>query len=314
MEYIRETTDFYIKEKTAITIGKFDGLHIGHQELIHKIVKKKSEHYKSVVFTFEMPPIDLLKNKQSEILLTNEERRFVFKHIGVDYVVEFPFTPEIAKLEPEEFVKTILVNKLNAGYIAIGTDFHFGYQRRGNYKLLTKLGEKYGFQVEVVEKLQYEGRDISSTFVKEEVKKGNIEKVNILLGHPFCIIGEVIHGKKIGRTLGMPTANLIPPDNKLLPPNGAYVSKTKFDEKWYEGITSIGYNPTVGGESQRRVETYLFGFEGDLYGKIIEVELYTFERAEIKFDSLEELKERLYKDMEFAKAYFQNPKLTAVDK
>lgn len=309
MEYIKGITEFLIKGKSAITLGKFDGLHRGHQKLTHKILSKKAEGYQAVIFTFAIPPLSLLKHQHPKVLLTNQEKRYVFERIGIDYLIEFPFDEKIAKMEPEEFVKTVLVDKVNAGYIAVGSDFRFGHNRRGDYKLLGELGKTYGFEVEVVEKEQFEGRDISSTFVKEEVEKGNIEKVSTLLGRPFSIIGEVLHGRKIGRTLGMPTANLIPPKSKLLPPNGVYVSKTKIEDGHsYEGITSIGYNPTVGEKSYKTVETYLFGLNEDIYGEIIEVDLYTYERPEMKFNSLEELREKMQSDMEFGKAYFKNYK------
>lgn len=295
MEYIVGTTEFSCEEDCAVTLGKFDSLHRGHQRLIRRVRQLQREGLKGVVFT--------LNSNKSEVLLTEEERRSLLEGQGLSCLIDCPFVPEISHMEPEAFVSRILVDRLHAKYLVVGTDFHFGYQRKGDYRLLQNLQDKYGFQVEVIHKKKYEGKEISSTFVKEELKKGNMGVVNELLGRPYGIIGEVLHGRKIGRTLGMPTTNLIPEKEKLLPPNGVYASKTVIDGKMYPGITNIGYKPTVG-ESFRGVETYIFDFDQDLYGKTIEILLYTFERPEMKFDSLEKLKECMHRDIEFGKEYF----------
>lgn len=305
MKYFTNTTEITLKGKSAITLGKFDGLHLGHQTLLHKILNKKKEGYESAVFTFVAPPLDLLDHKISEVLLTNQERRIILERMGINCLIEYPFTTEIARISPEEFIKNILVDKLHAVYIAVGTDFRFGHNRSGDYELLASLGKEYGYEVEVVEKVRQGDREISSTYVKEEITYGNIEKVNKLLGYPYTIMGEVTHGRKLGRTLGMPTANIIPQDNKLLPAGGVYASKTRIDGTYYYGVTNIGNNPTVGGTSRKIVETFLFDFNEDIYGKFVEVELYTYERPEIKFNSLEELKKEIQKDIQFGKDYFK---------
>jgi len=303
MNYIADTTNFKIEEKTAVTLGKFDGLHKGHLKLIKKILAKR-EQMKTVIFTFSIAPAELLNHKSAELLLTNEERRTFVEQLGLDYLVEYPFDMKIASMEPETFIKEILVDKLNAGYIAVGTDFRFGHKRKGDYRLLEKLSKKYGFILEVVDKEMFEGEEISSTLVRKEVSLGNMEKVNCLLGHPFSVIGEVLHGRKIGRTIGMPTTNLVPPCRKLLPPNGVYASKTVIDGRSYIGVTNIGHKPTVGREIEKGVETYIFDFEGNLYEKIIEIQLFRFERPEEKFESLDALKEQLERDIQFSRDYF----------
>ena len=206
-------------------------------------------------------------------------------------------------MEAEDFVREILVNRLHAKSIVVGKDFHFGYKRGGDATLLLWLQKKYGFQVEVVEKEQYKGRDISSTYVKEALEAGNMELVNDLLGYRYFISGEVLHGRRIGRTLGMPTTNLVPSTKKLLPPNGVYLSRTRIGEQAYYGVTNIGYKPTIG-ETFRGVETYLFDFDGDLYGENIDVELWKFKRPEMKFDSVEHLKNQMQADIAFGKEYF----------
>lgn len=296
MECVEGTTEFYMEDDCAVTLGKFDSLHRGHQRLIRRVKQLQRDGLKGVVFT--------LNSNKSEIFLTKEERENILLKQGISCLIECPFVPEISHMEPEEFVAGILVAQLHAKYIIVGTDFHFGYQRKGDYALLEKLQEKYGFQVEVIHKKQYGGRDISSTYVKEELSKGNMGVVNELLGRPYGITGEVLHGRKIGRTLGMPTTNLIPAKEKLLPPNGVYASKTLIDGIAYSGITNIGYKPSVGAEVFRGVETYIFDFDQDLYGRTIEVLLYTFERPEVKFDSLDKLKEAMHRDIEFGKEYF----------
>lgn len=296
MECVEGTTEFNMEGNCAVTLGKFDSLHRGHHRLIRRVKQLQREGYKGVVFT--------LNSNKSEIFLTVEERRKLIEKQGISCLIECPFVPEISHMEPEEFVEKILVGQLHAKYLVVGTDFNFGYQRKGNCELLLNLQSKYGFQVEIVHKKQHMGRDISSTYVKEELKKGNMGVVNELLGRPYGIIGEVMHGRKIGRTLGMPTTNLIPAKEKLLPPNGVYAAKAVIDGVPYPGITNIGYKPSVGADTFRGVETYIFDFDRELYGSRIEILLYTFERPELKFDSLDKLKEAMYRDIEFGKEYF----------
>lgn len=305
MEYIKGTTDFSIEEPSVVTIGKFDGLHVGHQKLLHLVCEKKKDGVKAVVFTFDVPPGAKLSGKGMDTLVTNEERCQMLEEQGIDYLIECPFVPEIMSMEPERFVEEVLVGRLKARYIVAGTDCGFGHNRRGDYKLLQKLAPTYGYEVDIVEKVQYQGRDISSTYVREEIAKGNMELADFLLGYTYRISGKVEHGNHLGGTkLDMPTANLFPPEHKLLPPNGVYATKTIVDGKRYEGISNIGTKPTVSEGNARGIETFLFDFSGDLYGKNITVELYTFERPEMKFASLDELKVQMHKDMEFGKKFF----------
>lgn len=309
MEYIRKTTDFQIQQKTAVSIGKFDGMHRGHQKLLNRMLYLAKEELSTLIFTFDLPPSYVLHNDSKEegqkTLMTNAERAAYFEHMGIDYLVECPFEPEIAGMEPSVFIEEILVKRLKAKYVVVGTDCHFGHQRKGDTVLLLELAEKWGYQVEVIGKELEHEREISSTYVREELVKGNMENVKALLGYPYTIRGEVLHGRKIGRTLGMPTTNLIPQERKLLPPDGVYASKTCVDGEIYEGITNIGCKPTIGDKIARGVETYLFDYEGDLYGKTIEVCLYTFRRPEMKFHSLDALKAQMQADILFVKSYFK---------
>lgn len=296
MEVIRETTQFQIAQPTAISLGKFDGLHQGHQLLLERILNKKKEGLKTLIFTFDF-------GERPGLMLASE-RREMLREKQVDYLLECPFVPEISHMEPEAFVEEILVKRLKVKYLAVGTDFRFGYQRGGDYRLLQNMGKTLGFQVEVVEKACWQGREISSTYIREELELGNMELVNQLLGYAYSVSGEVLHGRQIGRTLGLPTVNLLPEEQKLLPPNGVYATRTVIGKEVFEGITNVGYKPTVGGETRKGVETYLFDVDRDLYGKEITVQFYGFERPEAKFASLEDLKYQIEQDVRWGKAYF----------
>ncbi len=296
MKIIKNTTKFQIAEPTAISLGKFDGLHQGHHLLVERVLKKKKEGLASLIFTFDFG--------ERPALTLPEERRELLRREHLDYLVECPFTPELSHMEPEEFVQEVLKKRLHAKYLAVGTDFRFGYQRRGDYHLLQQMSESCGFQVEVVEKACWQGREISSTFIREELEQGHMELVNQLLGYAYSVTGEVLHGRQIGRTLGMPTTNLLPKEQKLLPPNGVYATRTIIAGETFEGITNIGYKPTVGGETKRGVETYLFDLDRNLYGEIIQVQFYGYERPERRFPTLEALKAQIESDVAWGREFF----------
>ena len=296
MKIIKGTTEFQIQEETAISLGKFDGFHQGHQLLVDRVLQKKREGLKSLIFTFDFG--------DRPVLLLPEERRRMLGKRGVDYLLECPFVESISHMEAEKFVREILVRRLHVRYLAVGTDFRFGYQRRGDYRLLERLSAECGYQVEVVEKACYQGEEISSSRIRRELEQGHMELVNQLLGYAYSVTGEVLHGRRIGRTLGMPTTNLLPSERKLLPPNGVYATRTVIAGELFEGITNIGYKPTVGGETRKGVETYLFDVDRDLYGEILTVRFYGYERAERKFASLDELKKRIEQDVFWGRTYF----------
>lgn len=304
-------TEFRIKEPTVVTIGKFDGRHKGHQKLLGRMLAfKKRRGYQTGVFTFDMAPAARLSGEAQKVITTNQERRSHMEKMGIDYLVEYPFTSDVAHLSPEAFVREILIGKMNAKAIVVGTDCGFGYQRSGNAKRLEELSKIYGYELEVVVKEQDEKRDISSTYIKEELAKGHIEKANRLLGEPYAIHGIVVHGSHMGGAVfGFPTANLIVPEEKFLPLYGVYVSRVLVEGRYYGGITNIGCKPTVEAKEAVGVETYLFDFDQDLYGKNIEVQLFHFERPEKKFGSFEELKAQLERDREYGLSYLDKQKL-----
>lgn len=307
MRVITGTREFQIEEPTAVTIGKFDGRHKGHQKLLREMLcLKESRGLKSAVFTFDMAPAGVMAGRVQTVITTNQERRNKMAKMGIDYLVEYPFDQETAHMKPEKFVSEVLVRQMHAKAVVVGTDCSFGYKGKGNAELLKELSGVFGFDAVIIEKAQDDHRDISSTYVREELDLGNIEKANELLGEPYAIHGVVVHGNHIGGTiLGFPTANILPPPEKHLPPFGVYVSQVLVDGSLYRGVTNIGKKPTVAGESPVGVETFIMGLEENLYGKEIEVQLLNFERPEQKFASLEELREQIEKDKKYAQAYFE---------
>lgn len=297
MIYTTEIPHLKAPFRSVVTLGKFDGLHRGHQKLIQCILEHKKENCKTVIFTFDVPPRNHMLHTPPKFLLTYEERRELAESFGTDILAECPFTDELMHMEPEQFVKEYLVDRLHAEFIAVGPDFRFGYGRRGTPQMLSELGKVYDFQVTILEKEKDGERDISSTYVREELEQGNIEKVNHLLGYTYFTRGEIVHGRQLGRTIGIPTANLIPPDIKKLPPNGVYITESLIGDRLYQGVTNVGYKPTVK-ENFLGVETYLFSCNEDLYGQEAEVRFYHYLRPETKFAALEELKQQLNKDVE----------------
>lgn len=318
MRYIAGTTDFRIEEPTVVTLGKFDGRHRGHQKLMAKMEEiKRRAGWKMAVFTFNVTPDAMVTGQAQQVLTTNLERRSNMRRTGVDYLVEYPFTQETLHMEAEEFVRRILVGQMNARAVVVGTDCSFGYNRSGNAQVLKELSKKYGYEAWVIEK-EKDGamdRDISSTYIREELDKGNVEKAWELLGEPYAIHGEVVHGRNMGgRVFGFPTANILPPPGKRLPLFGVYVSRVRMGDACYRGVTNIGRKPTVEGDNPVGAETYIFGLDQDIYGKVIEVQLLSFVRRERTFGSLEELKGQIQRDKEQAERYFQaHPELEGQD-
>lgn len=316
MIYISGTKDFNLSN-TAVALGKFDGLHRGHKVLIDRINKYKSKGMLSVMFTFDFHPGILLGHEEQQLIYTVKERRAIAEQLGIDILIEYPFTEETAAMEPTDFIQDVLMDKVGARFVVVGTDFRFGRHRAGNTDLLESMSLSLGYSAIICPKLcdivpagfdgnmQPEMREISATLIRKAITKGDIEFANRLLGYPFNIIGEVVHGHELGRTIGMPTANIVAPDTKLLPPNGVYYSKAKIFGKLYHAVTNIGYKPTITGHNAKGIETYVYDFKGDLYGKSIEVELFHYGRPEMKFSSIEALKTQMQKDGERSRRYFE---------
>ncbi|SFC92658.1 bifunctional riboflavin kinase/FAD synthetase [Butyrivibrio sp. YAB3001] len=300
MQIITRLDELNIQDKTAIAIGKFDGIHLGHKKLLKYITDQKQDGLKATVFTFEPSPEEFFVGHPVRQLFTRNEKRKAFEELGIDILVEFPLTLETAATPPEDFVKMILVEDLKADFIAAGTDVSFGDKGRGDQYLLKNLSKELGFELCLIDKVMLDGEEVSSTRVRNQVADGNMPMVTRLLGNDYCVCGIVEHGRQLGRTIGIPTVNILPSANKLLPPFGVYSSIVKIDGKEYNGMTNIGRKPTVSSSNQVGVETYLYDFNEDVYGKMIEVRLKKFVRPEMKFDSIEQLKAQIENDLEAA--------------
>lgn len=304
MEYLRIENDFPRFSNSAVTLGKFDGVHRGHRKLVDKVLERKEDGAQAVIFAFET------KSKQ---LFEKKERAKYLESLGVDILLECPLNEKMKHMKAENFVKEILVGDLAVSYVAVGEDFRFGHERKGTPDMLKEFGVKYGFEVEILPKEMEGRRKVSSTYIREELKYGNMEKVARLLGRNFSVDGEIVHGKGLGHKKLFPTINMIPSVDKLMPPNGVYLTISKFAEKCYCGVTNVGYKPTVG-EAFLGVETYLFGCDEDLYGRECSVEFLKFQRPEQKFSSVEALKKQLEKDIREAENYFAETEKNSLQK
>ena len=286
-------------DKSVVTIGKFDGIHKGHEVLIEKTVDySKQEQLTSVVFTFKNSPISYFSNIITREIITEVEKMNKLKLLGVDVVIDIPFNKDMAEISAQDFVKQILVDKLGAKKLIIGHDFAFARKREGTPPILKILGKKYGFDVEVIEPVVINNIRVSSTHVKDLIYAGRVDEIKNYLGRNYAIEGTVIHAKQLGRTLGFPTANLRLQENLIIPKRGIYATKVHIGNEVYVGATNIGYNPTVNGE-QMSVETNILQFNKDIYGKTIKLEFLERIRDEKKFKDLNELKLQLKMDTNY---------------
>lgn len=305
MDYIREIQAYQCEKESAVTLGKFDGLHRGHQKLIQKICEKKEKfHVKTIVFAFDMNPFFRQKGLVRKGITTNEERKECLSQV-VDVLVECPFDERISTMTAEDFIEKILVQTFHAKYIVVGTDFRFGFEKKGDVAMLAAYAEKNGYELTVVSKEMFGNREISSTYIREELEKGHLENVNQMLGYPYTISGMVEHGKQLGRTLGFPTLNVHPSDEKMLPPKGVYMTNTFVDGQIYHGLGNVGFKPTVAEEHRMLIETFLFDYNGNAYGKEVRTQLLHYKRPEQKFDSVDELKAQIDTDIDYARDYFK---------
>lgn len=301
MKYENDFEHLQLREDTALSLGKFDGLHRGHGLLLDIICEKKNTGLKSAVFTFQFPT----QNGKHKVITTSEEKKRILQERGIDYLIECPFTKSIMEMEAEQFIEEA-VRRLRVKWMAVGTDFRFGHNRRGDYHMLQNYASKYGYQLSVVPKMQHGEEDISSTCIRREIEAGHMELVHELLGYPYFIEGTITHGRRIGRTIGFPTINLQPLPEKILPPLGVYLSNVILDEKQYNGITNIGKKPTIHGNRPAGAETFIYDFNGDVYGKRVRVNILRFVRPERKFEGIEQLREQLSADISYGRKYFNN--------
>ena len=308
MQIIHGTTDFQLNTDTAIAMGKFDGVHMGHRKLLESILNKRESGLKTCIFTFDPAPAVLFGLSDGRELSTREEKRILFEKMGIDILVEFPMTMETAAIPGDNFVREYLCGKLGARYIAAGEDVSFGSRGAGNTALLQQLQPELGYELDIIEKVCMDGEEVSSTRIRALVEAGRMREAAKLLGAPYTVKGVVSNGRKIGRTIGFPTLNIHPDEDKLMPCKGVYFSRVCIREKdagakqeIYTAISNVGWKPTVSEERIMGVETYVYDFERDIYGADVEVALLEFHRPEVSFESLEALKNQLKDDIEAGK-------------
>lgn len=283
---------------SAVTLGKFDGVHLGHQKLLQKVLDKEKEGMRGIMFAID---------SRDTGILTEEEREDFVSDFGIDVLIECPFSRELMTMSPEKFLSFVLKDTLHASYVVVGTDFCFGYRRAGNADTLLSLQEKFGYQACIIDKECYGGEEISSTRVRTALQKGDMELVAALLGRTYTVTGEVLHGRHLGSSIGFPTANLIPGSEKLLPPDGVYVSVTSLqDGRRLGGVTNIGTNPTIGEGNVRSVETNLFDFNEDIYGQKTVTSILHRIRGEMIFGSVSQLSARMAEDAQAGREYLKS--------
>ncbi len=286
----------------VITIGTFDGVHIGHQKIINRLINnaKELDLLPTVLTFFPHPRMVLQKDADIKLLNTIEERGVILKKLGLQQLIIHPFTVEFSRLSATEFVRDLLVNKLNTKKIIIGYDHRFGRNRNANINDLIAFGSTLNFNVEEIPAQEINEVSVSSTKIRRALDEGDINTANKYLGYNYMISGTVTKGKELGRQLGFPTANIhIKEEYKLIPKNGAYVVQSVFNSTTVFGMMNIGFNPTVQGTTQT-IEVHFFDFNEDLYGKKIQIDILERLRDEQKFDSVEDLKEQLHIDKQTA--------------
>jgi riboflavin kinase/FMN adenylyltransferase len=288
----------YNSKKSVVTIGTFDGVHIGHKKILERIIFNAKElNCESVVLTFfPHPRMVLQDNSVVQLLNTVDEKTLLLEKTGIDNLIIHPFNQEFSRLTAEEFVRQILVNQLNIRKIIIGYDHRFGRNRTANINDLIVFGEEYGFEVEQISAQEINDNAVSSTKIRNAILEGNITLANNYLGYNYFFSGIVVKGKQLGRTIGFPTANIkINEDYKLIPKNGVYIIKSNYDKKTIFGLMNIGTRPTVEGTNQT-IEVFFLDFDKDIYDETLTIEIIEFIRNEQKFDSLEELKKQIEND------------------
>jgi len=285
--------------KTAVAIGKFDGLHTGHMPLIGKLGRVAEEKgLKTVVLSFSPYPSAVIGGVYTPSILAAGEKIRLLEDAGVDCLAEVPFTPEFAGTEPEAFVRDVLAGALSCGALVVGRDYGFGRGRRGTVGFLKDVSPRYGFDVIVSESVESDGEKVSSSRIRDLIARNDLRAAEKLAGRPYFIMGRVRRGLRNGTKMGFPTANIVPGPGKLLPSNGVYRTRTRVGPDTYESVTNIGSNPTVArGGPANRVETHILDFDRDIYGFEIIVEFYDFLRGEVRFDGLDGLKTQIASDV-----------------
>ncbi len=308
MKIIHSIAEFHCSHKTIVTIGTFDGVHVGHQKILKNLIRTAKEGgKKSVLLTFFPHPRMVLQKEMDLYLLnTIEEKSLLLDEMGLDYLIIHPFSKDFSRLSAIDFVREFLVNKLNTYQLVIGYDHHFGKNREGNIDQLKEYGLLYDFFVEEIPSQDIDEVSVSSTKIRNALLSGNLKTANTFLGYNYMLNGKVIRGESFGSKIGFPTANLeIKESYKLIPKTGVYIVKTEIDHRVIYGMMNIGFRPTLGGKN-KTIEVHLFDFKKDIYGEIITVELFYFLRNEKKFDTIEMLSNQLAIDKKNAISFLSN--------
>ena len=294
-----------LNEDTAITLGTFDGLHIGHVKIIKQLVKDaKDRNLKSVVYTFKNHPLSLNESIETpSTIFKLDYKTKILEELGVDILIFLNFNDEQKNIEPNYFIEEILVKKLRMKHLVVGYDYHFGKKAKGDTELLIKSSRKYHYSYDIVDPIKKDYVRVSSTLIRKLLANGKIKDANYYLGRPYSLEGKVIDGEKIGRQIGYPTANLELDNNFAILRPGVYITKTLLDGEFYYSVTNVGFNPTLK-QSDFSVETYILDFDQSIYGKHIRVDFYKKIRDELKFKDVEELKEYIRWDVYNTKKFF----------
>lgn len=292
MHVYDEVQDFYLNN-TAVTLGKFDGIHLGHRRLVSEILKSRSENgYETVLFSFDTSNIS---NQMS--VTTKKERMLLCEEAGIDNVIFYPVNKITMAMKPEIFIKDVIVNRLGAKVVVTGGDFCFGNGRSGNVEMLAKYAACYGYRLIVVDSVMQNGEKVSSSNIKECIGQGKIEQANRMLGYSYFVYGKVVKGNQIGRTIDTKTVNVFPEKNKVLMPNGVYKTNIIIDGEKYKSITNVGECPTVRNNREITVETHVFDFNREIYDSYVKIEFEKYIREERKFLNLEDLKRQILLDI-----------------
>jgi len=300
MKIFHNWQNLQLEQDSSATVGSFDGVHLGHQQLIRRLRALAYRHRRrSTIVTFEPHPKIVLGKGTVQLITDLEEKLEQFRQFQIDRVLVIPFTPEFARLDYETFVKEILLDRLRVRDLVIGYDHHFGRNREGTFERLIDLGKRFGFSVERVGAVQIEGEVVSSSRIRQLLKDGQVEKAATFLGRPYRLKGRIVEGDGRGKDIGFPTANIEPSDpHKIIPARGVYAVDVKLEGQRYKGMMNIGYRPTFNNIESLTSEVHIFNFQSLIYGKEVVILFKKFIRPEQKFRTIEALKTQLRKDKE----------------
>lgn len=299
MPLFERMENFKPSKGTIVTIGTFDGVHLGHQKIIQRLNELKTETgLPTVVLTFDPHPRKILFPEQQDLKLitTTEEKCQLLNQYGVDHVIVYPFSKSFSEMQASEYIEKLIVNSLRTLILVIGYDHRFGANREGNIETLQKLSSKFNYKVEEIPVQDINQLNVSSTRIRKAIEEGDIETATQFLGHSFLLTGTVVKGKQLGRTIGYPTANIITDTDKIIPKIGVYAVRVKINELVYGGMLNIGYNPTTDQDHTIKIEVHIFDFNHDIYNQTIQIEFIKRTRDELKFEGLPQLIDALKKD------------------